>query len=53
MNIKHKAAGIVAVFAASMAICTGIAPAAAQGGKPGVERLYIVNCGGMSPQFYE
>src|SRR5262245_62906212 len=32
-------------FAATLAVSLTVAPACAQGGKSGVERLYILNCG--------
>src|SRR5262245_66144423 len=32
-------------LAATLAVALAVAPASAQGGKSGVERLYILNCG--------
>src|SRR3954470_13852981 len=40
-----KISQIVLVLAAGLWSGLGVAPAPAQGAKPGVERLYILNCG--------
>jgi N-acyl homoserine lactone hydrolase len=41
VNIRH----ISFVLAAVATVAAGPEPAFAQGGKPGVERLYVINCG--------